>query len=94
MEIQTEKFCENCYYFRQHYYKSIRGKIVAVLGDGHCTNGNLTKAVSEKNIIKRRACEYWEAQEPQLTERRESVCNAILKMQKNLDEFLLILKDD
>lgn len=94
MEIQPEKYCENCYYFYQHYYKSTHGKIVAVSGDGHCTNGNLTKAVSRKNILRRRACEFWEIREPLITEQRASVYRAILKMQKSLEELVLILKED
>ena len=89
-----EKSCQNCYYFRQHYCKSTRGKLVSVSNDGHCTNGNIAKVTSRKNILKCSVCEFWEAQEQQFIEQRESVIKVIYEMHKRLEDIALILKDD
>ncbi len=91
---QTEKSCDNCYYFYQHYYKNKHGKLVKVYTDGHCANGNLTKTVSRKHISKCLACEFWEPQEAQIAEQREGVIKVIFEIRKKLDDLALILKDD
>lgn len=65
-----------------------------VCNDGHCTNGNVTKATSRKNILKCSACEFWEAQEQQIAEHRESVIKIIFKIYKKLEDIAFILKDD
>ncbi|MDE7083255.1 MAG: hypothetical protein K2O89_06120 [Clostridia bacterium] len=94
MEIQTEKFCENCNYFCQHYFKSNQGKLIKVFGDGHCINNKLTKAVSRKHISKYLACEFWEAQEHKIDAQREGVIKVIFEMRKTLKDIASVLQDD
>ena len=92
--MDQQNSCQNCYYFRQHYYKSTHGKLVKVCDDGHCTNDNLTKATSRKNILKCSVCEFWKPQEQQIIEQREGVIRVIFEIRKKLEEIALILKDD
>ncbi|MDE7167819.1 MAG: hypothetical protein K2O28_03100 [Clostridia bacterium] len=92
--MEQQKYCQNCYYFCQHYYKSTNGKLAKICDDGHCSNGNIAKLTSRKNILKCLSCEFWAPQEQQLAEQRESVIRVIFEMHKRLEDIAFILKDD
>lgn len=85
-----DKPCNTCKFYREHYIK--KGSKLYPVG-GHCVNFILT-AHKRKSYNSNDDCKFWESGTDQKEERRDNVKTTLTKMQKNLEEIILILKDD
>ncbi len=88
--MEFEKNCNNCRFFLKHY--TINNLRFTNVG-GHCINTELCGKLKNRSIV-RNNCNYWEPYEIQVKERREKMQNTIRKMEKELSNILLILKND
>ena len=79
----------------RYYVKNKNGSFSRIPRCGHCVNGDKIPAYrSQKQILKNEACEFWEPEEIQITERRESIKAMLRHMKKKLEEIALALQDD
>lgn len=85
-----DKTCITCKYYREHFIK--KGSGLYPVG-GHCANFTLT-AHRRKNYNPNNDCKFWESEANKQEERRQKIEITLTKMQKNLEDIALILKDD
>ena len=83
--------CRNCRYYLEHYIKSEQSLFTI---DGHCINSEIRKKYPPAKFSLRETCECWEPMQIQIEERKQSICYVLKRMQENLEEIALILKDD
>lgn len=88
---QTEKKCENCRYFCQHYVQM--DTFYTTVYCGHCLK-NYTNNTFKKCRANDTACELWESIVIKKTKQQESIKSALKNMAAKINEIALILKDD
>lgn len=90
MENQT---CENCKYFVPHYIKIGSKYINRVEGCGHCRCARFKFKAFYKREKYDLPCDYWEEKES-VEEERKNIEEIIRNMARDLNNILLILKDE
>lgn len=83
--MEPQKSCQNCKYFIQYYRKD--KKRFVKMGTGHCR-----KHTRKSKYFT--VCDDWEDAAILKTESRQSIYQTIEKMQKNLEDIAILLKND
>lgn len=84
------KSCFNCKFYLQYYVKRLTELVP--LNKGHCRNSLLT--VREKRDFPYEiGCRFWQSGEKTEEGRTEEIKEVIRKMQKRLDDIVLLLQN-
>lgn len=89
---QTEKTCENCKFYIEHYYKVKTS--FQKMHDGHCTNDALNPPRKRNKFQLYENCAHWESNEEQKSEKKESIKSVLKDMRDRLIQIEKILSDD
>jgi len=91
MKNKSEKSCESCKFYSQHYV--LQGLAYRPICCGLCLNDNNLNR-QKKKIKTYDVCEYWESIEIKKEERKKAIKETLDFIAKKLDEIAMILKND